>query len=272
MFGRHDLVFHLLIYISSIAAAVIFVLTGIRTAVELLKNKKIACKAVKFSVSALCLAWLYLSLPWWFIVLASDQKIPQKEAFYYKLAANTAVIPSVKSSIYSWLGRLYYINDNGPDALIYNRKAVELDNSYELCDADNPDRNRQCKDHIWGSLYNLCDLYTVKGDVQNGVKVCNLIGLPNYAAINHILKDDYQKALDTINERIVHRRHGSQIYCTNYALRAYIYERLNKPKESKEDYDKASKLCTNPKHFNNLKHNKNFYKDLFAKRKIQYGF
>ncbi len=260
MLASYDLLFLVFVYTGSFAALVIFVILAI-----IIKHK-----IAKFSTLVILLVCLYLSLPWWFLTLAYTTK---NEEIFHKLAINTSVFPKIKSYMYSNLGSYYYYSGTGEGQKAINcfQKAIDLDRHPEACDVNNSDYKTKCKDYVFSSLVHLCTLYTVKGDAENGVKMCKLTGLTNLAAENYILTDEYDRALNILNEKI---KAGKKLHATTYAQRAYVYEKLGKAEQSEKDYETALSLAKGDykKIIEDIKNNKNYYKNSNQEKKKRYGF
>lgn len=273
MVESYDLIFFVSVYSGSIALVLIFVVLSLIVLIEYLQKKNISYKSAKFALIIICLIGLYLLLPWWFLAFAVQDTIPEVSENFYKLAAKTAVFPSVKSYMYSSLGSYYYhIAKQGEPAISSHENALRLDGSQELCDVGNKDKMTGCKEYIFSSLFNLCDLYTSKGEIQKGVRTCELIGLSTYAAANYILVEDYVSALEVMNKKIDMNKKKQRSDGINYATRAHILEKLGRKLEAEKDYNTALSISKYPAKVNEIKNNKNYYKDMFTRRKVEYGF
>lgn len=273
MITTYDFSFLIFVYVFSFLMLIVLILLIILLLFELFFVKKITIKFVKLFLVGFLSICLYLSAPWWFYAFAlKNFDSEQTSVKLYNWAIKISPFTSVKSYMQSALGSHYYIlSHNGAAAIEAYEKALEIDGKSYLCFIKNPDRNTQCKDYIYMDMFYLCDLYTIKGDTQKGIKICSLRGLPTSVVANYIINDDLSGALTAINNQIEHRKYGNYESGVFYAIRGNIYDNLGKNKEAQEDYKTALSFHKGRYKIKQIIKNKNYYKDLYKKRKKEYG-
>lgn len=271
MTNSYDLLFLVCVYIFSAVALLVLIISGITLVIEKIKNKKIIHKTTKFSIFAISFICFYLTLCWWFLAIAMNCKNPQDAEIYHNLSVKTAIIPSVKKYMYYNEGSFYEITHNGEKAIrSFNKATSNIDP--QICNIDTYKENKNCKDYMFSSYLRLCDLYTIKGETEKGITICNNIGLYNMVVVNYILKKDYTTAFNQINENITRMEKTTKKQDgLSYAIRGNIYEHLGEYQKAQQDYQKAQKLSKNKK-IKQIKNNKNYYEDFFNLKRIEYGF
>lgn len=272
MITSYDFLFLTFVYSFSFFILIALIFLVILLIFELFFVKKISIKFLKLFFIVFLSVCLYLSVPWWFYAFAQKNfKSEQNNVKLYNWAIKISPFPSVKSYMQSALGNHYYIIEhNGADAIEAYEKALEIDGKSYLCDNKNPNRKSQCKDYIYMDMFYLCDLYTMKGDTQKGIKICSLIGLPTSVVANYIIDDDLSGALTAINNQIEHHKYVTYESGVFYAIRGNIYDNLGKNKEALDDYKTALSFFKGQHKIKQIIKNKNYYKDLYKKRKKEY--
>ena len=187
------------------------------------------------------------------------------------MAVNTALLPTVKSYMLYHMGTYNEtISKDGNKAIENYEKSISYSDS-QYCNINNYKQNGKCKDYIFSGLISLCNLYTIKGNTEKGIKICNQVGLKNMIVMNYILNNDYTNALIKINESIKQIETLKTSNGLNYAIRANIYEQLGEKQKAQKDFEKAQKI-SNDERIQKVKSNKNYYKDFYNKKRIEYKF
>ena len=269
MVESYDLIFLVITYIIAIISVIIFILSALFIIIEFCIYKKNTYKAITYTFLGISIIGIYLTLPWCFLGLATNTNSSKAES-YYKMAVNTALLPTVKSYMLYNLGKYNEtISKNGDKAIENYEKAISNEN-IKTCNPNNLNNN-SCKDYIFISLVSLCYLYSYKQDTNNCEKVCNAVGLQYITAEHYIQKRDYNNALAILNTQINNPDQKDNNLGRAYAMRAYIYEKLGKHNEAKKEFETAKKF-SNSQIITELQNNNNYYEDFYNKQRLEYKF
>jgi len=234
-------------YLLSFAGLIIFLILSGSVLYDILKKQVIKAKIIKFILIGICTIGIILSMPLWFWGLSYTTKSEKQMELYAKLAVQTAVLPEEKTIMCENLGDIYYLY------LKDGNKAIE---AYEKANSS------------FGNIH-LCSLYTIKGNTQKAIDKCNLTELYSLLAVNYILQDDYTEALEQINKKFDSPERKN---CSDYMMRGFIYKKLNQPEKAQKDFEQALSMGKNTKNIKEISTNDNYFKELYAKRKIEYKF
>jgi len=219
--------------------------------VDIINRKWLRLIWLKLALFALCAVIILFSTPWIFLNSAltfSKDKV-MCEAFL-KGALKTSVLSSVKSDMYLYLAQLYYFDHRGQDAI----DAFEQSYKYKHNDT---------------AVDNLCSLYTIKGQRSYAVAACLTGNHNETAAINSILKDDYEMAYNSINTVIKTSKNPS---CLAYAIRGHVYRYTGVMEMFEADFNKARVLCPNAPNIEEIYNNKHYFHQHYDELKKEYNF
>ena len=236
-------------FLLSFVAILLLLIVLIFVFVNSYKQKTFKISPVQIWLSILSFIILYLGTPFWILAFAQNAKQSQAEQLY-KLAVSVSVIPSVKANILEELGNHYVVFSDGQNAVKAFEDALDLNESKI-------------------ATVQLCRLYTIKGEYNSAINMCQKLELLQIIAVNYILQDDYKIAYEVINKKIQNNKKPT---CWDYATRAYIYRQTGKKDLFEKNYKKALELCPDSEALKNLYKNKNYYKDLYSQYKKQYNF
>lgn len=239
----------LVMFLLSFVAILLILIVLIFVFVNSYKQKVLKISPVQIGLFILSLVILYLGMPFW--ALAFAQKAQQAQAGQlYKFAVLVSAIPSVRANMLEELGNHYVAFSDGQNAVKAFEDALDLNESKI-------------------ATVQLCRLYTIKGEYNSAINMCQKLELLQIIAVNYILQDDYKMAYKTIDKKIQDNKKPT---CWDYATRAYIYRQIGKNDLFEKDYKKALELCPDSEALKNLYKNKNYYKDLYSQYKKQYNF
>lgn len=239
-----------IMFMLSFVAILILLVVLIFVFINSYKQKKLKISPVQIVLTVLSFIILYLGMPFWILSFALQAEKNKAEQLY-KSAVLVSIIPSVKTKMLEELGSYYAVYFDGQNAITSFEKALKINDSIV-------------------STVHLCRLYTIKGDYNSAINMCENFGLFQLVAINYILLDDYKKAYEVINKEL--QQDNKSLTCWDYATRAYIYRQNGKKDLFEKDYKKAIELCPENEGLKNLYKNKNYYKDLYSQYKKQYNF
>ncbi len=219
--------------------------------VDIINRKWLRLIWLKLLLLALCAVIILFSTPWIFlnsaIVLSKDKVMCEA---LLKGAIKTSVLSSVKSDMYLHLAKLYYSEYRGQDAI----DAFEKSYKYKQNDA---------------AVDNLCSLYTIKGQRSYAVAACLTSNHNETAAINSILKDDYEMAYNSINTMIKTSKNPS---CLAYAIRGHVYRFAGDMEMFEADFSKAKSLCPDAQNIQDIYNNKHYFHQHYDELKKEYNF
>lgn len=249
MIGNDLFITVVVMFLLSGIAILLLLITLIIVAVNSGSQKKLVVSPVQIVISLLSLVILYLGVPFWFLSQAQNKEGVEAEKLY-KLAVKTALIPSVKSEMLQFSGSYYVTVFNGKEAVKAFEQSLKINENKV-------------------SVSQLCNLYTIKGDYDAAIGMCEKFNLRQIIAVNYILQNDYKNAYEVINKKI---QNGENITYWDYATRAYINRKTGKKDLFEQDYQKALESCPNNEVLKKLYKNENYYKDLYSEYKKQYNF
>jgi len=205
---------------------------------------KIAILIVSLSASVFMIPWIFSNIA----VTFSKDKVMCEAMF--KLALNTSILSSTKSRMYLYLAQLYYYDKRGEDAIY----AFEQSYKYKQNDV---------------AVDNLCSLYTIKGVRSYAIAACIVSDHEETAAINSILKNDYEMAYKSISSVI---KENGNTNCLAYAIRGQIYRATGNPEYFEDDFAKANKICPGASNIKSIYENEKFFHEHYEELRKQYNF
>ena len=236
-------------FLLSFVAILLILIVLIFVFVNSYRQKTFKISPVQIGLLILSFVILYLGMPFWILAYAQNANQSQVERLY-KLTVLVSAIPSVKANMLEELGNYYVAFSDGQNAVKAFEDALDLNESKI-------------------ATVQLCRLYTIKGEYNSAINMCQKLELSQLIAVNYILQDDYKMAYEAINRKIQNNKKPT---CWDYATRAYIYRQTGKNDLFEKDYKKALELCPDSEALKNLYKNKNYYKDLYLQYKKQYNF
>lgn len=218
---------------------------------DIIKKKWLRLLWAKLLAMLVAAGIIVLLLPYIFLnsALAISKDKVMCESFL-KLALQTSILYSVKSQVYLALAKLYYLEHRGQDAI----DAFEQSYKYN--------RNDDAVD-------NLCSLYTIKGQISYAIAACVSGNHNETAAINSILKNDYEMAYSVINNVI---RTSKPPTCLAYAIRAHALRMAGNVDMFEIDMAKAKELCPNAPNIQEIYENENYFHSHYEDLRKEYNF
>ena len=219
--------------------------------IDVYKKKWLRLIWAKLSLLLLSMVIGVFITPWVFSNVAvtfSKDKVMCEAMF--KLALKTSILSSAKSRMHLYLAHLYFFDHRGQDAI----NAFEQSYKYK--------QNEVAVD-------NLCSLYTIKGQRSYAIAACIVSEHKETAAINSILKDDYEMAYSSINMAINEAKNPS---CLAYAIRGQVYRRVGNSGLAEVDFKKAKEMCGNAQNIQDILDNPNYFHEHYAELKKEYNF
>ena len=219
--------------------------------VDVFKKKWLRLIWVKLSILILSLGLSVFMIPWIFsnIAVTFAQDKVMCEAMF-KIALNTSILKSTKSRMYLYLAHLYYYDHRGQDAIDMFEKSY----SHKQNDV---------------AVDNLCSLYTIKGQHSYAIAACLVSNHEETAAINSILKNDYEMAYKSISSFISNSKTPT---CLAYAIRGQIYRAAGNTEYFEQDFAKANEICKNASHIKEIYDNPKYFHEHYEELKKQYNF
>lgn len=167
-----------------------------------------------------------------------------------KLALQTSILSSVKSQIYLSMAKLYYLEHRGQDAI----DAFEQSYKYKQNDT---------------AVDSLCSLYTIKGQTSYAIAACLSGNHNETAAINSILKNDYEMAYSVINNVI---RTAKPPSCLAYAIRGQALRMAGNVVMFELDMAKAKELCPNAPNIQEIYEDEHYFHTHYEELRKEYNF
>ena len=272
MISNGTLYFLSSLFFISIIAAVCLVGLVIALLVDVLRKKEITNKKFKFSTMIILAVIICIALPHWLLYLAIMQDDLDITAKYAKLSIKTAVDPKVRCIGYAMLEHVYKDDYKGQAAIDAGEKFI----SNCKCSADaskwrvNPPLPGEagCAPHTYSMYNSLCTLYTIKGDLVNGVRTCGVADNTHVSvATIYIINDEYKLALEAINKEFEDNLKTNSLM---YATRAHIYEHLGQQANAEKDYKEAYE--SSPKLVERIRADKDYFKNNYKKLRTLYNF
>lgn len=235
-----------------IASAIIPVLiVFIWCVVDLFNKKWLRLIWVKLVLWIIVLSIATLLTPWIFSgigVKFSKDKVMCESMF--KLALKTSILPSTKSRMYLYLAHLYYYDHRGQDAIDMFEKSYK----YKQNDV---------------AVENLCSLYTIKGQRSYAIAACIVSEHFEAAAINSILKNDYEMAYTSISSLI---KTATAPSCLAYAIRGQVYRATGDMESFEADFAKANEICENAPSIKKIYDNELYFHEHYNQLRKDYNF
>ena len=193
--------------------------------------KDLVCKT---TILLVCLFVMVLYIPYHFnykaMIYSMSNSTISKAEKYYLLAKDTAIIPPVKTLMYSELLNYYGIYYKGKDK---GKKVIDI---YEN-DA------KFSKNVLKYSKTMICTAYFWKPDREKLIQNC---GSELHLAVDYMRTKEYDKALEVVNNRINEYENRQPEYadCIGYGVRAAINKQLGNSDAYKKDYDEIMSRCS----------------------------
>ena len=272
MIGTGTLYFLSTLFFISILSAVCLVILALALIIDVLRKKEIKNKKLKISTLVVLSLIVCLALPHWCLYLALMQDDLNNTEKFAKIAIKTAIDPKVRCIGYEMLENVYKDDYRGQAAIEAGEKFI----SSCRCNTDvskwrvNPPQPGEagCASHTYSMYNSLCMLYTIKGDLVNGIRTCGVADNTHVSvATNYIINDEYDLALEAMNKEF---EDNKKVNSLMYATRALIYEHLGQQAKAESDYNAARE--TAPLLVEKIRADKDYFKNNYAKIKTLYDF
>lgn len=219
--------------------------------IDIINKKWLKLIWIKLTAVIISIAIIVFVMPFIFLnsALTLSKDIVIGEALL-KTAIRTSILSSVKSEMYLYLAKLYYFDHRGQEAI------DTFEQSYKFKQNDT-------------AVDNLCSLYTIKGQRSYAIAACISGGHNETAAINSILKNDYEMAYNVVNNII---RTGKQPSCLTYAIRGQALRLAGNKEMFEVDLAKAKELCPNAPNICEIYENENYFHKHYEELRKQYNF